>query len=425
MRLGEVVGHHDAGGDRRGRTRRDDGRPLGQPDRGEGACGTRRRHPRDVGTLRRGRPRADCGEGRLVLDSAAGEILAVAGVQGNGQTELAEALTGLRAATDGTITIGGHDVTGRSVRDFFEAGVGHIPEDRQRHGLVLSMSIDDNLVLNLQRDRRVLTVGNEEHEGDPGQRGPAARGVRHPGRERPSPREHALGGQPAEGRRRARAVPAAQARWCAPSPRGGSTSARSSTCTARSSRSATPVSRSSSISSELDEIIALGDRIAVMYEGQIVGIVPPTTSREQLGLMMAGAAARGDRRGRSDAVTTARDRARTGAVKSRVLRAAHRLREASTFKVTLLALAVGLFFGALLIMVDDARAVPLVGWALQPPRRDDRPQRKDRVGSLRAALHGQHLRPTSGLGRARAPEPRELDDRARRRSRPRSPTRRR
>ncbi len=77
----------------------------------------------------------------------AGEILAFAGVQGNGQTELVEALTGLRRVTAGSVVLNGSELVGQSVRDVLNEGVGHVPEDRQRHGLVLSMSIADNLVL--------------------------------------------------------------------------------------------------------------------------------------------------------------------------------------------------------------------------------------------------------------------------------------
>src|SRR5512136_2150287 len=77
----------------------------------------------------------------------AGEILGIAGVQGNGQTELAEALTGLRRATDGQVTILGKDTTHATPRQVTSAGAAHIPEDRQKHGLVLSFSVRDNLVL--------------------------------------------------------------------------------------------------------------------------------------------------------------------------------------------------------------------------------------------------------------------------------------
>ena len=218
-----------------------------------------------------------------------GEILAVAGVQGNGQTELAEALTGLRAAKDGTITIGGHDVTGRSVRDFFEAGVGHIPEDRQRHGLVLSMSIDDNLVLNLQRDRRFSRWGTRN-----------TRAIRDNGDQRLEEFDiraasgRALVSTLSGGNQQKVVVARELSRSlklavCSQPTRGldvGSIEyVHRKIVEIRDAGVAVLL-----ISSELDEIIALGDRIAVMYEGQIVGIVPPTTSREQLGLMMAGAA---------------------------------------------------------------------------------------------------------------------------------------
>ena len=78
----------------------------------------------------------------------AGEIVGIAGVQGNGQTELVEVLTGLRAAQAGRVTIGGTEVTGASPRRIARLGVAHIPEDRHRHGMVDRYSIADNLVLN-------------------------------------------------------------------------------------------------------------------------------------------------------------------------------------------------------------------------------------------------------------------------------------
>lgn len=82
------------------------------------------------------------------LSVRAGEILGVAGVQGNGQTELVEALTGLRAIAAGKVWFNSHDVTGKSPRVITETGMAHIPEDRQRFGLVLSYVVADNLVLN-------------------------------------------------------------------------------------------------------------------------------------------------------------------------------------------------------------------------------------------------------------------------------------
>ena len=82
-----------------------------------------------------------------------GEIVGLAGVDGNGQRELVEALTGLRRPRSGRIVVGGRDLTGRGPRAFLEAGVGHIPEDRQREGLVLSFNLAENLALRTTADR--------------------------------------------------------------------------------------------------------------------------------------------------------------------------------------------------------------------------------------------------------------------------------
>ncbi len=84
----------------------------------------------------------------LSLQVRAGEVLGVAGVQGNGQTQLVEALTGLRRPESGRISIIGRDVTHASPRTITELGVAHVPEDRQQDGLVLSFPVEDNLVLN-------------------------------------------------------------------------------------------------------------------------------------------------------------------------------------------------------------------------------------------------------------------------------------
>jgi ABC-type uncharacterized transport system ATPase subunit len=217
-----------------------------------------------------------------------GEILAVAGVQGNGQTELAEALTGLRPVVDGRIAVGGHDVTGRSVRAFLDAGVGHIPEDRQRHGLVLSMSIADNLVLDVQRERPFSRFGTRN-----------LRAVRENGGKRlrefdiRAPDSRVLVGTLSGGNQQKVVVArelshSLKVLVCSQPTRGldvGSIEyVHRKIVEIRDAGVAVIL-----ISSELDEIVALGDRVAVMYEGRIVGIVPPSTSREQLGLMMAGA----------------------------------------------------------------------------------------------------------------------------------------
>ncbi len=83
----------------------------------------------------------------LSLTVRAGEIVGIAGVDGNGQSELVECVTGLRAPTAGAIRVGGTDVAGRGVRECLAAGVGHIPEDRHRRGLVLPFDLAENLAL--------------------------------------------------------------------------------------------------------------------------------------------------------------------------------------------------------------------------------------------------------------------------------------
>ena len=93
------------------------------------------------------RPRAVDG---VSLEIAPGEILGIAGVEGNGQTELVEAIAGLRPIADGRIAIGGRDITRSSVRQRADAGLSHIPEDRHHRGLILDYSVADNLVLGQQ-----------------------------------------------------------------------------------------------------------------------------------------------------------------------------------------------------------------------------------------------------------------------------------
>jgi simple sugar transport system ATP-binding protein len=81
------------------------------------------------------------------LSVMGGEIVAIAGVDGNGQQELVEAITGLRAPTEGRITVAGQDITGKGVNAATDAGIAHIPEDRQRRGLVLPFTLAENLAL--------------------------------------------------------------------------------------------------------------------------------------------------------------------------------------------------------------------------------------------------------------------------------------
>jgi general nucleoside transport system ATP-binding protein len=221
------------------------------------------------------------------FDIRSGEILAVAGVQGNGQTELVEALTGLRSPTHGTVRIGEIDVTRKSVDEILKVGVGHIPEDRLLHGLIQSMTIEDNLVLDRRDDPQFSRWGSRN-----------LKAIRENGAllleefDIRAANSQVLAGTLSGGNQQKVIVARELSRQlklliCSQPTRGldvGSIEyVHRKIVAIRDSGVAVLL-----VSSELDEVIALGDRIAVMYEGGFVGIVPPTTSREQLGLMMAG-----------------------------------------------------------------------------------------------------------------------------------------
>lgn len=217
----------------------------------------------------------------------AGEILAFAGVQGNGQTELVEALTGLRRVTAGSLMLNGIELVGRSVRDVLDAGVGHVPEDRQRHGLVLSLSVADNLVLDQLGSPQYKAWWGRKLKAieENGTRRIAEYDIR--AQDEAEPLSALSGGNQQKvvmARELSREL---KVLICAQPTRGldvGSIEFMHRQIVAIRDEGVAVVI----ISSELDEVIALGDRVAVLYDGRIQDIVPPTTSREDLGLLMAG-----------------------------------------------------------------------------------------------------------------------------------------
>ncbi len=222
------------------------------------------------------------------LTVQAGEILGIAGVQGNGQTELVEAITGLRNITTGKIKILGQDLTNAAPRTIIEAGVGHIPEDREKHGLVKNYFLTDNMAL--------CTYYQE----------PFASGV--------------VMQRPAIDAQADRLIPAFDVRPANPQATAGTLSGgnKQKVIIAREmSRGAKLLIASQPtrgvdvgsiefihkqiiaaraeglgvllISAELDEILALCDRVAVMFQGSIIATLPiEAATREQLGLLMAG-----------------------------------------------------------------------------------------------------------------------------------------
>lgn len=222
------------------------------------------------------------------LEVSAGEILGIAGVQGNGQTELVEAIVGLRGVESGQVTIAGQTVTGASPRTIFELGVAHIPEDRQADGLVTAYSIADNMVLNTyyhppfaQGVRR-----NEQAIREQAERLVQKFDVRTPSIET-SAGSLSGGNQQKvivarEFSRPVKLIVAAQPT------RGidvGSIEFIHAQLVALRDAGAAVLL----VSAELDEILALSDRIAVIYRGTLVATFPrQETTRDQLGLLMAG-----------------------------------------------------------------------------------------------------------------------------------------
>ena len=219
-----------------------------------------------------------------------GEVLGIAGVQGNGQTELSEALTGLRAPTGGKVTIDGKDLTAKPPREMTEAGLAHIPEDRQRHGLVLSYSISDNMALCDYYRPPFSNRGVMQQKAldENARKLIEAFDVR-------TPSPFVSAGKLSGGNQQkvivARELSRSNVKLViANQPtRGldvGSIEYIHSEIIKMRDRGVAVLL----ISAELDEIMALSDRIAVMYRGQIVAVVDSkNTTREQLGLWMAGA----------------------------------------------------------------------------------------------------------------------------------------
>ena len=216
-----------------------------------------------------------------------GEILAIAGVQGNGQTELTEAIIGLQRKVTGSIRLDDTELTGKSVKQIIDQGVGFVPEDRKVEGLVGEFSVADNLILNRSSGapffsaatlrRGVLRAFAEERiaEFDIRTQGPDLASGR-------------LSGGNQQKVVLARELSRELNLFVASQPTRGIDVGSIEFVHKRivATRDAgVPVIV---VSTELDEVSALADRIAVMYRGKIVGIVPGDAPRETLGLMMAG-----------------------------------------------------------------------------------------------------------------------------------------
>lgn len=226
----------------------------------------------------------------LSLQVRAGEILAVAGVQGNGQTELVEAITGIRPAVAGKVLVGRQVLTNESPREYIDAGVAHVPEDRQKYGLVLGFPIELNLVLNTF-DKEPFSHGVViDHDAirDNANRLIQQFDVRTSSPEAPAStlsggnqqkvivaREFSHGGQLLVAAQPTRGLDVGSMEYI-----------HAQIVKKRDEGAAVLL-----VSTELDEIMALGDRIAVMYQGKIIGVLDRSeATRDEVGLLMAGRA---------------------------------------------------------------------------------------------------------------------------------------
>ncbi len=221
------------------------------------------------------------------LEVRAGEVLAVAGVQGNGQTELVEAIMGLRPPAHGDILLSGLNLAGRTTKEILHAGVSYIPEDRSVDGLVRDFTVAENLILD-QYDQPPYASGLALRPG----------AIMQAARERitefdvRTPSAAATVGTLSGGNQQKVIVARELARQVkllvAAQPTRGVDVGSTEFIHARVVRERDARSAVLLVSSELDEVLALADRIAVMYRGRILATVAPDTPRERIGLLMAG-----------------------------------------------------------------------------------------------------------------------------------------
>jgi simple sugar transport system ATP-binding protein len=217
----------------------------------------------------------------------AGEILGLAGVDANGQSELIDAIAGLRPVAGGRIVVDGHDLTGAHAKETLDAGVGHIPEDRHRRGLVLPFSLTENLALHAYRQSpnskrgllnlRVMVARARKLLQEFDVRGGT-----------PATPAFALSGGNQQKVVLAREIDGNPKVLIAAQPTRGLDVGAIEFVHRRLIEQRDSGRAVLLVSLELEEILSLSDRILVIYEGRIVGEFPPSTTEEELGLAMTG-----------------------------------------------------------------------------------------------------------------------------------------
>jgi len=218
----------------------------------------------------------------------AGEVLGIAGVQGNGQTELVEALTGLTHSLAGKVTLAGHDVTNAPPRRLVDIGLAHVPEDRHQYGMIGVYPIADNMILNTYHHApfaRGITMNNAAIEAY-AKKLVAQFDVR-------TPSVYTKGSSLSGGNQQKMVVAREFSRpiklLIASQPTRGLDVGSIEFIHKRIIEARDQGVAVLLVSAELDEVMSVSDRIAVMYRGKIVATVDAqTATREQLGLLMAG-----------------------------------------------------------------------------------------------------------------------------------------
>ncbi|USG68408.1 ABC transporter ATP-binding protein [Brevibacillus ruminantium] len=224
----------------------------------------------------------------ISLEVRGGEILGIAGVDGNGQSELIEVLTGLRKASSGRVLLKGQEITNQSPRLISESGLSHIPEDRHKHGLILDFSMSENMVLETYFHKEFNKNGFLDY---PAIDKHASKLIKEFDVRTPSiyTKARALSGGNQQKAIIAREVNKDPDLLIAAQPTRGLDVGAIEFIHKRLIEQRDKGKAVLLLSLELDEIINVSDRIAVIYEGQIVGIVDAKETNEQeLGLMMSG-----------------------------------------------------------------------------------------------------------------------------------------
>jgi simple sugar transport system ATP-binding protein len=230
------------------------------------------------------------------LEVRGGEVVAIAGVDGNGQLEVVQAIAGVIVPESGRVSIGGRDVTGRGVRTTTEAGVAHIPEDRHLCGLVLDFTLAENLALREYREPPIsnhglLSLGNMNERAKALLKEYDVRGGE------PDTLASALSGGNQQKVAVAREIASDPRLLIAHQPTRGLDVGAIEFVHSRLLAERKEGVGILLVSLEFEEIRALADRILVIYEGQIVGEFGPDVSEEELGVAMTG----GGRGGRAAA----------------------------------------------------------------------------------------------------------------------------